>query len=379
MSSRQNNGNIFYGLSLALLMALLIFALPLTAAGQAEDPGSLQALLAQAEAGDAQAMYQVGRLYETGSNAPRNLSLALDWYKKAGEAGAPAGWRQAGLAYEIGKGVAADRSRAMEYLRRAAEAGLKDAAYSLVSLTLAGPGPGPLDIQSALNILLGAGETEARAWMTLGAFYENGLGLSPNYSRALGWYGKAAELGLAEAFYSLGVSYEIGLGAAVDPGQALANFQKAADLKLAAAAYKLAELHLNGLLIPPDHGKAVAYLRQAVADGHAEAANELGVIHLEGMLDQPRDLDLAFGMFVKSAELGNAEAMKNVAVIFRGGLGRPPDQVQALRWYLTAQAAGYQNPGFKDLLPEVRKGLRPRDIKRAEEEAEAWLAEFKNH
>jgi TPR repeat protein len=367
-------------LGLVLTLAALLFAPPALTApdpGAPEAEDSLQALLAKAEGGDAQAMYQAGRLYETGQNVPRNLSLALGWYQKAAAAGAPAGWHQSGLAYEIGKGVAADRDRAAEQLRRAAEAGLKDAAYSLVSLTLAGPGPGPGEIQAALDILKKAGETEARAYMTLGAFYENGLGLSPNYSRALDWYGKAAELGLPEAFYSLGVCYEIGLGTTADAGAALANFQKAAALKLPAAAYKLAALHLGGVLAAPDPAKAVDYLRQAVADGHAEAANELGAIYLQGILDQPRDPARAFEMFMKSAELGNPEAMKNVAVIFRSGLGRPPDQVQALRWYLTAQAAGYQNQGFEDLLDEIRKGLRPEDLKRAEGESKKWLAKFR--
>jgi len=242
---------------------------------------------------------------------------------------------------------------------------------------LAGPGPGSREIQAAREILTQAGETEARTYMTLGAFYENGLGLSPNYSQALAWYGKAADLGLAEAFYSLGVSYEIGLGAQADAAMALANFQKAADLKLPAAAYKLYALHLNNVLIPPDPGKAVDYLRRAAADGHAEAANELGVIYLQGILDQPRDLDQAFAAFVRSAELGNPEAMKNVAVIFRGGLGRAPDPVQSLRWYLTARAAGYQNPGFEELLAEMGKELQPADLERAEEEAGQWLAQFK--
>ena len=264
---------------LAALIALALLAGPSpSAASGPETAEGFQALLTRAADGDPQAMFQAGRLYETGQGTPRNLSLALDWYRKAAEAGAPSGWHQLGLAYEIGKGVTADRDQALEYLRRGAEIGLKDAAYSLVSLTLAGFPPGPGEIQAALDLLKQAGESEAQAWMTLGAFFENGLGLSPNYSRALDWYRKAADLGLPEAFYSLGVSYEIGFGVTADAALALANFQKAAELKLPAAAYKLAALHLNSVLIPPDPLKAVDYLHQAVAGGHAEAANELGVI-----------------------------------------------------------------------------------------------------
>ena len=366
-------------LALTLTLALMIFSpLPLFASGPAgPETETLQALLARAEGGDAQARLQVGRLYEAGRDMPRNLSLALGWYEKAAQAGEPEGWRQMGLAYETGKGTAANRTRAQEYLHRAAEAGLRDAAYSLASLTLAGLGPNHREIKAALDILKKAGETEAAARMILGAFYESVR--PPHYSRALEEYRKAAELGLPEALFSLGVCYEIGLGAAADAGQALANFQKAADLKLAAAAYKLASLHLNGVLIKPDHQKAVGYLHQAVAGGHAEAANELGAIYLEGMLNQPRDHDQAFKMFDRSAELGNPEAMKNLAVIFRNGLGRPQDEVQALKWYLIARAAGYQTQGFEELLDEMGKALQPEELKQAETEAESWLTEFRKN
>jgi hypothetical protein len=47
----------------------------------------------------------------------------------------------------------------------------------------------------------------------------------------------------------------------------------------------------------------------------------------------------------------------------------------ALRWDLAARESGYQGPDLDELLAELKQGLKPEEIKRAEAEAEAWLAE----
>ncbi|KXS56863.1 MAG: hypothetical protein AMR96_00305 [Candidatus Adiutrix intracellularis] len=340
---------------------------------------TFEVVLKKAEAGDVEAMYQVGRLYETaGRGAPRNFSTAVVWYRKAAEAGRPEGFLQLGLSYEIGKGVTADRGKALEYLRQAALMDLKEAVYALVTLTLAGTGPSSADLQTARKYLIELGkEAEPQTFMTLGAFYENGIGIAPNYTEALFWYQKAAATNLPEAFYSLGVCYEVGLGAAAEPAKAILNFQKAADLKIPNAAYKLAFIYLEGFLVDIDQDKAISYLKEALENGQAEAGNELGVIYLQGRLNQPHNQAKALEMFIKSAELGNPEAMKNVAVIFRNGLGTEPDLAVALKWYLIARDSGYQGGDFNELLAEVKQKLSSRVIQNSEDEAAAWMAAFR--
>ena len=141
------------------------------------------------------------------------------------------------------------------------------------------------------------------------------------------------------------------------------------------AAYKLAAIYLGGALTPPDSQKAVEYLQIALANGHAVAANELGVIYLQGMLGQPLDNDKAMEMFLKSAELGNTEAMKNIAVMYKNGLGRKQDPAQALEWYLIAQKSGYQAEGLAGLIEEIKAPLKEEEIQAGEVAAEKWLAE----
>lgn len=340
---------------------------------------TFEAVLKKAEAGEVEAMYQVGRLYEAADRgAPKNFSTAVGWYRKAAEAGRPEGFLQLGLAYKIGKGVTADRGKALEYLRQAALMDLKEAVYALVTLTLAGTGPSLAELQTARKYLIELGkEVEPQTLMTLGAFYENGIGVAPNYTEALSWYQKAAAMNFPEAFYSLGICYEVGLGVSAEPAKAILNFQKAADLKMPNAAYKLAFIYLEGFLTDIDQNKAIGYLKEALENGQAEAGNELGVIYLQGLLNQPHNQTEALEMFIKSAELGNPEAMKNVAVIFRNGLGTEPDPAVALKWYLIARDSGYQGNDFDELLAEVKQKLSPKAIQNSEDEAAAWLAVFR--
>jgi len=329
----------------------------------------------QAEEGKPQAMLNMANFYENGVGVPRNFSTSLEWYLKAGEAGQPEGYQQAGISYEMGRGVTADRAAAVKYLELAAEKKVPGAAFQLAALSLTGPQK-EADSAKALKYLKDMGLTEPQAMETLGAFYENGQGVPQNFTRAFTWYKKAAEAGLAEGHFRMGQCYELGLGVAVSYPEAAASFQKAADLGLGAADFRLAALNMTGFQGEPDVKKMLDHLNKSMASGYSEAANELGVIYLEGRFGQAMDQDKAMDLFLKGSDLGNPTAMKNVAVMYRNGVGRKVDQVQALKWYIIAGAAGYQHEGFGQVIDGLKKDLKPEEVKKAEEEAEKWVADF---
>lgn len=69
-----------------------------SAAPPAEDPAGLDQLRKAAESGDAEAMLELGILYEFGFRMPDNKAPALAWYRLAAESGsAKAGARQDAL------------------------------------------------------------------------------------------------------------------------------------------------------------------------------------------------------------------------------------------------------------------------------------------
>ena len=327
------------------------------------------------ENGQTEAMLGLASLYEQGLGVSRDHTKAFEWYQKAAEAGLAAGYYQVGMAYESGKGVTASRDEAIKAYTKAAELKVPEAPYKLAAMSMAGAPPKP-DDKKALEYLKNGGLAGPKAMEVLGNFYENGVGLAPNFTEAFNWYKKAADSGLPEAIFRLGTCYETGLGTKANPQEAIKNFQKAADLKMAPAAYKLAAVYLAGHLTPVDHKKAIDYMNMAVNNGHAPAANELGVVYLQGMLGQQVDTDKALDMFIKSADLGNPEAMKNIAVMFKNGMGRKPDPTKALKWYLIAQKAGYQAEGVEDLIAEIKKNMKDDQISSATAEADKWTADF---
>jgi len=102
-----------------------------------------------AEAGNEEAMFELGSLYETGDCVPANEPKALAWFRKAAENGNAAAPSVLGKLYYSGaEGIAPDYKKALRRLSRAA-------------------------------ILL-----DPHAFYYLGLMYQEGMGVRPNYIEA---------------------------------------------------------------------------------------------------------------------------------------------------------------------------------------------------
>lgn len=199
-------------------------------------------------------------------------------------------------------------------------------------------------IQPEAAFVLMAGEAEkgnSNAMLTLGRFYEQGVGTARNYTKAMEWYGKAAQAGQPEGHYNLGVCYEVGMGTASDMAKAVQSYQKASDLGLALAMVKLSSIYIAGNGAPKDTAKAIGYLDKAATAGMPGAANELGLIYLSGLLGQKKDEKKALAMFTRAADLGSLDGIRNIAIMYKDGMGMKADPVKAYTWYLIARRGGY--------------------------------------
>jgi predicted aspartyl protease len=76
-------------------------------------------------------LFQLGRAYERAGN----LSLALDYYRKAGEQNYAAAENSLGTMYRDGRGVAKDNQQAADWYRKAGEQGLALAQSNLTALS----------------------------------------------------------------------------------------------------------------------------------------------------------------------------------------------------------------------------------------------------
>ena len=72
--------------------------------------------------------------------------------------------------------------------------------------------------------------------------YDNGRGVKQDYIKAVEWYQRAAEQGVADAQYNLGVMYYNGQGVKQDYIKAVEWYQKAAEQGHAEAQFNLDRL-----------------------------------------------------------------------------------------------------------------------------------------
>lgn len=94
---------------------------------------TLDKIISEAEAGNAQSQLILGRLYVKGDRVKMDNAEALKWYRKAAVQGNAMAQTQVAIMYQDGKGVKADPVEAVNWYRKAAEQGYAIAQYALGS------------------------------------------------------------------------------------------------------------------------------------------------------------------------------------------------------------------------------------------------------
>ena len=239
----------------------------------------------------------------------------------------------------------------------------------------------PQRVQPETAFVLMAAEAEkgnAGAMLTLGRFYEQGVGIARNFTKALAWYEKAAKAGQAEGYYNMGVCYEIGMGVSADAAKALQNYQKAADMGMALAMYKLSSIFISGVGTAKDVAKGIAWLEKAVNAGLVAAANDLGAIYLAGLLGQKKDEKKALSLLAQAADLGSLDAVRNIAGMHKDGIGTKADPAAAYRWYCIARRGGYTGEDVSRMLGLLEGSLSTAQVQQAQKDADAWIENYGN-
>lgn len=208
----------------------------------ASDPAAFASLEHEANAGNAQAQYIVGALYDPFVPAlhfNKDPAKAFEWYQKAAVQNYPPAENNLGVCYAKGVGVERNLTEAVRWYRQAAETGW------------------------------------AQAQSNLGRAYETGEGMDRDYGQALVWYHKAADQGLASAQLSLGLAYEQGNGVDQDYALAASWFEKAAVQGYPPAEYDLGAAYAKGQGVTQDMAQAEAWYRKAAAHGDRPAQEAL--------------------------------------------------------------------------------------------------------
>lgn len=163
-----------------------------------------------ASQGEAEAQFQLGRLYKKGMGVDVNEEEAAYWYERAAEQEHPSAQYHLGQAYLSGQGVEKDEVRALEWLMSAASHGNEKAQYNIGFMYAKGKGV-ERDLNKALewfNQAASGGDIESQ--LLLGSMYLKGVGVEKSATKSVSWYEQAAEKGAAEAMHELGLIYKTG-------------------------------------------------------------------------------------------------------------------------------------------------------------------------
>lgn len=227
--------------------------------------------------------------------------------------------------------------------------------------------------QAFSAVLAQAEKGDTGALIVLGGFYAEGVGVQKNFSKARECYEKAADAGMAEGVYNVGICWEVGMGSAADSARAAEYFRRAADMQLPQALFKMSVILDSGTGVERDEQASIGYMARAAASGHPDAASIMGLVYLNGLRGQKKNAEEGMKMLKVAASAGNSEAMKNLAVVYKDGIGIKASPQEALKWYVIAEKCGYPAEALSAITEDLRKKLSAEQQKRAETDADAWI------
>ena len=217
----------------------------LTAHERGDYAAAHDGLLSLSEAGNLDAQFHLGFMYDFGEGIPENDTEALKWWHGAAEQGHRPSQLILGMKYRMGAGIPHDYVQARHWLLRAAAQGDGQAAKHLGYMHLLGEGV-PRDHAAAVNWLgRAAARGESDAQFEVGRMYYRGDGLPQDHVLAARWVGLSAGLGQARAQALFGHMHEHGEGVTQDFVKAHQWYNLAAS-RLSSSEREILDIALSG-------------------------------------------------------------------------------------------------------------------------------------
>ncbi|MDY3333314.1 MAG: SEL1-like repeat protein [[Actinobacillus] rossii] len=230
------------------------------------------------------------------------------------------------------------------------------------------------DHNKAFNLVQDAYQTGSLLVLnSLGNYYFNGIGISPDLKKGVHYYQEAINKGNFETSkINLGYAYFYGLGTEKNVAeaikltksvlstdnkefnaQAMANLgvfykelgdadnaflwtNQAADLGNVSAETNLGFLYAYGIGVKANKEKALYWLKKAMDKKHSEAYFILGRIYEKGTSVIEKSSLKAFELYSMAAHQGHGMAKNNLAVMLINGKDVKKDETRALELFLEA-------------------------------------------
>ena len=184
-----------------------------------------------AEAGNPEAMYGIGLMYETGQAVRTDRRKAFEWYRSAASAGSADAKYRLGTMYELGDPVEADAGKAFEMYLSAALAGSAEGVYSTGLAYLDGIGIGKDPDEAAKWFSLGSSMGDTLCMSALGYMLLNGTGIPKDEAAAFDVFSKGRDAGSRECTLNLAAMYDAGIWVRHDPERAASLRREAVEME----------------------------------------------------------------------------------------------------------------------------------------------------
>ncbi|MFZ4436787.1 MAG: tetratricopeptide repeat protein, partial [Syntrophales bacterium] len=175
------------------------------------------------------------------------------------------------------------------------------------------------------------------AMSQIAALFANGQGVTQDYQKAMEWYLKASDKGVASAMTEIGSLYANGQGVKQDKKKAMEWYLKAADKDEAGAMYGIGVLYDSGEGVTQDYQKAMEWYLKAADKGEAGAMNNIGTLYDKGK-GVKQDSEKAMEWFLKAADKGEVIAINNIGVLYHNGQVIEKYRDRAIEWHAKAEA-----------------------------------------
>ena len=224
-----------------------------------------------AEAGDLNCMEELAMLYLNGDEeTSADPEKAVYWFRKAAEAGSANAMFNLGLHYAKGHGTERDFRQAVYWMEQATDAGDDDAPklveeYQKLADSFEKAENGDAQAQADL----------ARGLMKLGGSLEQ-AGNGNDYEESFKWAEKAADQGNTDGMWILALAYEHGRGVEKNIEKAVDYYKRGADLGHAASQHSLGCYYARGDFLEQDNQKAFELFQKAADQGYGLAMQALG-------------------------------------------------------------------------------------------------------
>ncbi len=317
----------------------------------------LQLFKEEAEAGNALAMHDLGRIYADGLGVEMDKAFSFIWYKKALSAflDIEAEKENRYVEYRIGKmyvaglGTEQNYEEAAGWFDMAISRNHKYAQYSLADLFYRGQGV-EQDFETAFNLYRrSARQRVPYASYELAKMYRDGIGTAKNTEKAERHF-EEAYIGFRrleeqshddKLQYRLGQMLYTGTGTEKDVSAAVIYFEKAARLGNVHAQYMLGKIYLDSDGGHENAEKAIMWLTKAADNGSSLAQYALGKLYRDGSHVE-KDMEKAAALFTLSAEQENQYAAYALGRLNLAGEDIPRDVNVAVKWLTVSADLGNQ-------------------------------------